>query len=149
MKYIKSINESTKPVWEKDIIEQLKFERSDDFNEYFLELTDLNWDKLKTLTTVSGEDFKLAPDRMKYFKEDLYKIYVLNYKTNRLHSMNVFIEIMDTITEGLSRLESDGYVFKVINLELGRKKEKLFEVAIYHPDDKVEFENIFIKKNKK
>jgi hypothetical protein len=63
--------------------------------------------------------------------------------------MNVFIEIMDTITEGLSRLESDGYVFKVINLELGRKTEKTFEVAIYHPEDKVEFENIFIKKDKK
>jgi hypothetical protein len=146
---IQLVNESIKPQWEKEVVSQLKYDRAEDLSLFFIELLDLNWIEDKVLETVSGEDFKLDPQRMSYLKNPLYQTYVLRFKTGRLHSMNVFIEIMDIITESLERIRDDGYVFKVIDLSLGRKKEKIFEVAIYHSDDKVDFESIFIKKDKR
>lgn len=146
---IQLINESTRPTWEKEIVSQLKYERGEELSFYFLELLDLNWTEDKVLETISGEDFKIDNQRLTYLKNPLYQTYVLRFTTGRLHSMNVFIEIMDIITESLERIKSDGYVFKVIDLSLGRKKEKIFEVAFYHPDDKVDFELIFIKNDKR
>jgi hypothetical protein len=141
--YLFSINEN----WVEDAKFDLSYNREDDIRSYFLELLDLNFEEEPVELSICDDEFKIG-NRMDYVNKNLFQSYEFRWTTRRIHNMDTITEIMDTISESVQRLRDTGYHFRIMDLTLGKNhRVKTLEVILYHTDDKINWERIFIPKN--
>jgi len=143
------INEGWQSTLKRELIAGKSYNREDDLRHYFLDLMDdIGWKELPIRNRVCDEDFWISDVRIYHLVKSLYPRYTFTFERSnpKRASMDVIIETMEDITEIVERLRSDGYIINIDMLTVGNSINERFEISIYHPEDVIDWEKIFIKK---
>lgn len=147
MKYLKrfTINEG----WQTSLKKELSYDREDDIRHHFLDLMDnIGWNELPSRHRICDDNFWISDNRVDYTENKLYPRYTLTFERHNVKraSMDVIIETMEDITDIVERLRSEGYQLNIDVLNVGNSINERFEISVYHPEDVIDWEKIFIKK---
>lgn len=138
--------------WQTTLKRELTFDREEDIRHYFLDLVDdINWKELPVRNRICDDTFWISDNRIEYSNRPLYPRYTFTFEkrnTTRA-SMDTIIETVEDITEIVERLRSDGYFINIDILTVGNSINERFELSLYHPDDAIDWEKIFISKDKR
>lgn len=145
MKYLKGLSEFNmiKEGWQTSLKKELLYDREDDIRLFFINLFDLGWIELPVKHRICGSNFDVDDNRIFYDNNSLYPRYTFILESNKSEtSMNNVIELVGDIDEILERIRLEGYVFNVEQMVITPKGR--IEISIYHEDDVIPCEMIFI-----
>lgn len=156
MKYIKdfiSINEG----WQITLKSEIDYKREDDIREVLSELNDIGLEIQSFKKRLCDDSFYISDNRIKYNSEPLYPRYTFKLISERNYNPDKQIEIMQNITECLERLRGFGYKVNIDGLKIQHNKENptkfkfimAFEFSVYHIDDQIPWEMIFISRSER
>lgn len=139
--------------WFDRVMRSVKYDREEDIRGYLLDLTDSKWIERPVKIGLCSDDFELDTNKQTYKNKPLYKSYTFTFTNRTDHSIDRTIEVMNTMTAAMERLKDAGYNFRLLDFILG-KSQKLrstsynekIQIEIYHKDDIVPLNIIFLKK---
>ena len=145
MKYLEKYKIFEAGDWRRRTVQKLEYTREQEIRMYLVELLDMNWIEHMVVHDIIDGDFQLK-NRINYLRNPIYQCYMFDFTNKKILSMNKTIELMESITSALERLREDGFMFKIFNFTIGSDQSgrKRFTIVIYHRDDIVPWEDIFV-----
>lgn len=155
MKYLNRFNLINEG-WQLSLRKELDYKRENDIREYFEELLDIGLTEDTFRQRMCDSTFFIEDKRLTYNSKSLYPRYTFKLKSeSRKFDSDGIIELMQDITEFLERLRGNGYKVHIDELNIIDSKTKdkrmkvIFEFSVYHPDDEIPWEMIFIGKDER
>lgn len=136
--------------WVSRVKRSVKFDIENDIKEYFSEwIEEMHWVQGPTEYSICGGDFELG-NQSDYTRNPVYKEYTFNFINKKILSMNRTLETMGVLTGILERLKNDGFMFRLLNLTLGKEQKghKCLRISIYHTDDIIPWDIVFPQEEK-